>query len=138
MRAADGQTAEAPAVRVLLFAGLREALGWSERRVELAGAVSQAGQATPLGLWQQLDLSRGWPPGEGSACGTSTAAVEPAAQAPPDGTAPETPAALPDAMAQPLALPPGIRVAINQRFAEAGTPLVDGDELAFLPPISGG
>lgn len=40
-----------------------------------------------------------------------------------------------------LALPgdPGtVRVAINQRFAAADTPLQPGDELAFLPPISGG
>ena len=36
------------------------------------------------------------------------------------------------------ALPQGIRVAINQVFAAPDTPLVDGDELAFLPPISGG
>ena len=31
-----------------------------------------------------------------------------------------------------------VRVAINQRFADADTPLQPGDELAFLPPISGG
>ena len=31
-----------------------------------------------------------------------------------------------------------VRVAINQCFASADTPLADGDELAFLPPISGG
>jgi len=31
-----------------------------------------------------------------------------------------------------------VRVAINQRFASANTPLQNGDELAFLPPISGG
>lgn len=36
------------------------------------------------------------------------------------------------------ALPSGLRVAINQRFAAADTLLADGDELAFLPPISGG
>lgn len=35
-------------------------------------------------------------------------------------------------------LPEGLRVAINQAFAAADTPLADGDELAFLPPISGG
>ena len=34
--------------------------------------------------------------------------------------------------------PATIRVAINQRFATAETALADGDELAFLPPISGG
>ena len=31
-----------------------------------------------------------------------------------------------------------LRVAINQQFASADTPLHPGDELAFLPPISGG
>ncbi|MFM8673593.1 MAG: MoaD/ThiS family protein [Vulcanococcus sp.] len=30
------------------------------------------------------------------------------------------------------------RVAINQQFAGADSPLNGGDELAFLPPISGG
>lgn len=40
-----------------------------------------------------------------------------------------------------LALPGAlgeVRVAINQRFATADSPLQPGDELAFLPPISGG
>ena len=31
-----------------------------------------------------------------------------------------------------------VRVAINQQYADADTPLKAGDELAFLPPISGG
>ena len=35
-------------------------------------------------------------------------------------------------------LPPTIRVAINQTFATADTPLRPGDEVAFLPPITGG
>jgi molybdopterin synthase sulfur carrier subunit len=34
--------------------------------------------------------------------------------------------------------PNGIRVAINQQFASWDAPLAAGDELAFLPPISGG
>lgn len=46
---------------------------------------------------------------------------------------PASPAAVPS-----LTLPPGLRVAINQRFAPADTPLQPGDELAFLPPITGG
>ena len=29
-------------------------------------------------------------------------------------------------------------VAINQRVAERGDPLRDGDELAFFPPVTGG
>jgi molybdopterin synthase sulfur carrier subunit len=35
-------------------------------------------------------------------------------------------------------LPPSIRVAINQAFAAPDTPLRPGDEVAFLPPITGG
>ena len=31
-----------------------------------------------------------------------------------------------------------VRIAINQEFATVDTPLSSGDELAFLPPISGG
>ena len=31
-----------------------------------------------------------------------------------------------------------VRIAINQQFAADDTPLQPGDELAFLPPISGG
>ncbi len=34
--------------------------------------------------------------------------------------------------------PAGVRVAINQQFASWEAPLHHGDELAFLPPISGG
>ncbi|MFN9620774.1 MAG: MoaD/ThiS family protein [Synechococcaceae cyanobacterium] len=85
-------------VRVLLFAGLREAAGWGER--SLTAPVG----ATPRQLWQQLDLAATWPAAEAPDS-------EPGAQ---------------------------VRVAINQRFASADTPLADGDELAFLPPISGG
>jgi molybdopterin converting factor subunit 1 len=31
-----------------------------------------------------------------------------------------------------------LRVAVNQRFVEDGVALADGDEVAFLPPVSGG
>ena len=34
--------------------------------------------------------------------------------------------------------PATVRVAINHEFAALDTPLGSGDELAFLPPISGG
>ena len=38
-----------------------------------------------------------------------------------------------------FALPPErLRVAVNGDFADAGTALRDGDEVAFLPPVSGG
>ena len=78
-------------VRVRLFAGLREAMGWSEQLVELAPAAG----TTPEQLWRQLGL-------------------------------------------QPANPPAGVRVAINQQFAAWDANLVAGDELAFLPPISGG
>jgi molybdopterin synthase sulfur carrier subunit len=35
-------------------------------------------------------------------------------------------------------LPATIRVAINQAFADPDSPLSPGDEVAFLPPITGG
>lgn len=91
-------------LRVRLFAGLREAAGWSERPVQAPVG------ATPLRLWQQLGLAGAWPGGAGLRGGA----------------------------ALPASLPDGLRVAINQAFATADTPLADGDELAFLPPISGG
>ncbi|MCP9791319.1 molybdopterin converting factor subunit 1 [Vulcanococcus limneticus] len=36
------------------------------------------------------------------------------------------------------AIPATVRVAVNQAFADPHQPLAPGDELAFLPPISGG
>lgn len=39
---------------------------------------------------------------------------------------------------QPAHPPAGVRVAINQQFASWDASLTAGDELAFLPPISGG
>ena len=98
-------TPAATSVRVRLFAALREAMGWSEQLV-----AASADPATPLDVWQQLDLGGAWQ----VACGSTAP--------PPAG--PE--------------LPAGVRVAINQQFASPDTPLADGDELAFLPPISGG
>jgi molybdopterin converting factor subunit 1 len=42
-------------------------------------------------------------------------------------------------LAEALALP-GVRVAINQAIAREGfsAPVADGDEVAFMPPMSGG
>jgi sulfur-carrier protein len=94
-----------PTVRVRLFAALREAMGWSEQQV-----AASTTPATPLQLWQQLDLAGAWQVATGNSV-------------PPVGGD---------------ALPHGVRVAINQQFADPTTPLADGDELAFLPPISGG
>lgn len=31
-----------------------------------------------------------------------------------------------------------LRIAVNQEFAGMDTPIHDGDEIAFLPPVSGG
>jgi MoaE-MoaD fusion protein len=38
----------------------------------------------------------------------------------------------------PGAEPPGLALAVTRAYAERGTPLADGDELAFIPPVSGG
>lgn len=35
-------------------------------------------------------------------------------------------------------LPKDALLAVNQEFAERNAPLKDGDELALLPPVSGG
>lgn len=34
--------------------------------------------------------------------------------------------------------PVGIRCAVNRHFADAGSPISPGDEVAFFPPITGG
>lgn len=33
---------------------------------------------------------------------------------------------------------PRLRVAVNQEMADAETPVKDGDEVAFFPPVTGG
>jgi molybdopterin synthase catalytic subunit len=35
-------------------------------------------------------------------------------------------------------LPERVVVAVNQSYAEAGTSLSDGDEVALIPPVAGG
>lgn len=35
-------------------------------------------------------------------------------------------------------LPERVVVAVNHRYAEAGTTLSDGDEVALIPPVAGG
>lgn len=35
-------------------------------------------------------------------------------------------------------LPERVVVAVNQSYAEAGTSLADGDEVALIPPVAGG
>ncbi|MEA5443789.1 MoaD/ThiS family protein [Cyanobium gracile] len=83
------------AVRVRLFAALRERAGWGERLVPLEASPTSAAD-----LWRRLALD------DGPATGGR--------------------------------IPPSIRIAINQAFAAPGTPLRPGDEVAFLPPITGG
>jgi MoaE-MoaD fusion protein len=34
--------------------------------------------------------------------------------------------------------PPGLLYAVNRRYAERGSELADGDEIALIPPVSGG
>jgi MoaE-MoaD fusion protein len=72
------------AVRVRLFAGLRERAGWSERELDAA---------TVADVWPQLGLGD-----------------EPA----------------------------GLLYAVNKRYADRDTALADGDEVALIPPVSGG
>jgi molybdopterin synthase catalytic subunit/molybdopterin converting factor small subunit len=73
------------AVRVRLFAGLRERAGWSERQLDKVDLVSD--------VWPALDL----------------------------GDEPE-----------------GLLYAVNKEYAARDRPLVDGDEVALIPPVSGG
>ena len=82
----------ARAIRILLFAELREQAGWAEQH--WPADPESAAVLTPRQLWFHLKL--------------------------------------------PGTLDQRVRVAINQQFADADTPLQPGDELAFLPPISGG
>jgi len=72
------------AVKVRLFAGLRERAGWSEREVDAA---------TVADVWGVLELGE-----------------EPA----------------------------GLLYAVNREYADRGRALADGDEVAVIPPVSGG
>jgi molybdopterin synthase catalytic subunit/molybdopterin converting factor small subunit len=73
------------AVRIRLFAGLRERAGWSEHEVD---GVERVGD-----VWPKLGLGE-----------------EPA----------------------------GLRYAVNKEFADVDRKLADGDEVALIPPVSGG
>jgi molybdopterin synthase sulfur carrier subunit len=109
---------QANTVCVRLFASLRDAASWSEQLVTLPSGTPTP--CTPLLLWRQLGLASVWPPPTLSS---------PAGHGKPG---PEASSALTSS------LPAGLRVAINQHFATPDTPLKPGDELAFLPPITGG
>jgi molybdopterin synthase sulfur carrier subunit len=39
---------------------------------------------------------------------------------------------------RPELLDPSIRIAVNDEIVPGDRPLADGDEIAFLPPMSGG
>lgn len=85
--ARTSSAATAVVLHVLLFASLRERVGWAERSLPLSSEVTTARE-----VWHQLDL--------GSL--------------------------------------QGITVAVNQELVELDQPLKSGDELAFLPPFTGG
>ena len=36
------------------------------------------------------------------------------------------------------AIPGNVLAAVNQEYAQPGTPVKDGDEVAFFPPVTGG
>jgi molybdopterin synthase catalytic subunit len=59
-------------------------------------------------------------------------------QLPPDATAAALRALLAEKHPQFAALGPRLRVSVNREFAADDAPLADGDEVAFLPPVSGG
>lgn len=103
---------DASEVQVRLFGALRERAGWGARPIRLGSAGGTAAD-----LWRQLAL--------GEAHG-------------PEACADAGPDACPEAAQRSSSLPAGIRVAINLSFADPGTPLRPGDEVAFLPPITGG
>jgi MoaE-MoaD fusion protein len=73
------------AVRVRLFAGLRERAGWSERELDGVDRIAD--------IWPALDL----------------------------GQEPE-----------------GLLYALNKEYADRDQLLTDGDEVALIPPVSGG
>ena len=82
-------------VKILYFAGLREALGQSAEQLALPAGVGSVGQlhdhlAARGGAWQALATTK------------------------------------------------NLRVAVNQEMASMQTPLQDGDEIAFFPPVTGG
>jgi molybdopterin synthase sulfur carrier subunit len=85
-------------------------------------ASTQAGPCVRVRLFASLREATGW----------SEQLVTPA-------TTTSTPLALWRQLGlAPCDPPAGVRVAINQQFARWEAPLAGGDELAFLPPISGG
>ncbi|MBD2549866.1 MoaD/ThiS family protein [Microcystis elabens FACHB-917] len=104
----------APPLRVRLFAVLRERAGWGDRLISL-DALPDGRRATAAALWRELALDAG--DGSDSDSGSGSGSGSGGGDA---------------------GLPATIRVAINQVFADPDSPLSPGDEVAFLPPITGG
>ncbi|MCZ7654899.1 MAG: molybdopterin converting factor subunit 1 [Rhodocyclaceae bacterium] len=82
-------------VRILYFAGLREAVGLSNEQIALPAGVGSVGQlhahlAARGGAWEVLATTK------------------------------------------------NLRAAVNQQMVAMETPLQDGDEVAFFPPVTGG
>jgi MoaE-MoaD fusion protein len=46
--------------------------------------------------------------------------------------------AVPVACPALASLLPQLRVAVNEEFADGQTPIVEGDEVALIPPVAGG
>ena len=112
---------------VKLFAGLREQAGWHEREISLLAGPSAP---TPRRLWQMLQIGQ-----SGTSQGIS---IDPSRPRPALYDGAVSPSIRPDCPLSDGPLPGSVRVAVNQCFAEEDQPLGDGDEVAFLPAISGG
>jgi molybdopterin synthase sulfur carrier subunit len=85
-----------PMVKILYFAGLREATGSASEEMVLPADVHD------IAALRDLLRSRG------------------------------------GAWADALADSKRVRAAVNQDMAAGNTPLADGDEIAFFPPVTGG
>ena len=83
-------------VRILYFAGLREALQNAGESVQLPAQVKTAGEL------RQWLIARGAPYAEALGAGKA------------------------------------VRISVDQLMAQADTPLADGVEVAFFPPVTGG
>ena len=134
-------------VAVKLFAGLREQAGWGERSVTFS---TGSAAATPELLWQLLQIDQrsqsslrpGNQPRKQPGHQQGPAAqrvVDPGAVA---GCSPTEPnqheSQGPESQQFVSQLPQSVRVAVNQVFADGDQVLRDGDEVAYLPAISGG
>ena len=42
------------------------------------------------------------------------------------------------ALLEDIAIPANLLAAVNQEYAQLNTPVEDGDEVAFFPPVTGG